>query len=160
MGTYQGFFAFAVGVGPSIGGLVAVLAGPRAPFFVFAALTLVAGGVALTQLPETGRRPPRRRRAGAAAPPPRRPGAASGCAGRGVVRQLLTNLGFLCVSLVTFQAAFTRTGAIFSVVPLVGVERIGLDAAAIGLAITSGNLLNLATIAAAGCWSTATGGSR
>ena len=36
MGTYQGFFAFAVGVGPSIGGLVAVLAGPRAPFFVFA----------------------------------------------------------------------------------------------------------------------------
>ena len=72
MGTYQGFFAFAVGVGPSIGGLVAVLLGPRAPFFVFAALTLVAGVLALTQLPETRPRSAagrcRRRRRG-----PRRP---------------------------------------------------------------------------------------
>jgi MFS transporter, DHA1 family, multidrug resistance protein len=156
MGTYQGFFAFAVGVGPSIGGLVAVLAGPRAPFFVFAALTLVAGVLALTQLPETRPRPARRPApaapaAGATTALDTTPGAASGAApGPGVVRQLLTNPGFLCVSFVTFQAAFTRTGAIFSVVPLVGVERIGLDVAAIGLAITSGNLLNLATIAGAG----------
>ena len=141
MSTYQGFFSFAVGVGPSVGGLVAVLAGPRAPFFVFAVLTLVAGAVALTQLPETGSRRAVTALGGAKAPPP---------AGSGVVRRLLTNVGFLCVSLVTFQAAFTRTGAIFSVVPLAGVERIGLGAAAIGLAITAGNLLNLATIAAAG----------
>ena len=107
--------------------------------------------LALTQLPETG--------PAAAAPAPAAGGAttapgarrrAGAAPGRGVVRQLLTNPGFLCVSFVTFQAAFTRTGAIFSVVPLVGVERIGLDAAAIGLAITSGNLLNLATIAGAG----------
>jgi DHA1 family multidrug resistance protein-like MFS transporter len=142
MSTYQGFFSFAVGVGPSVGGLVALLAGPRAPFFVFAVLTLVAGAVALTQLPETGGRRAVTALVGAKAGT--RP------AGRGVVRRLLTNVGFLCVSLVTFQAAFTRTGAIFSVVPLAGVERIGLDAAAIGLAITAGNLLNLATIAAAG----------
>ena len=54
MSTYQGFFSFAVGIGPSIGGVVAVLAGPRAPFFVFAVLTLVAGAIALGQLPETG----------------------------------------------------------------------------------------------------------
>jgi MFS family permease len=145
MGTYQGFFAFAVGVGPSIGGVVAVLAGPRAPFFVFAALTLIAGTLALTQLPETA--PRTAGRAGRSSLPPE---SRSGAPQRGVVRRLLTSPGFLCVSLVTFQAAFTRTGAIFSVVPLVGVERIGLDAAAIGLAITSGNLLNLATIAAAG----------
>ena len=141
MSTYQGFFSFAVGVGPSVGGLVAVLAGPRAPFFVFAVLTLVAGAVALTQLPETGSHRAVTALVGAKAPPP---------AGSGVVRRLLTNVGFLCVSLVTFQAAFTRTGAIFSVVPLAGVERIGLGRAAIGLAITAGNLLNLATIAAAG----------
>jgi MFS transporter, DHA1 family, multidrug resistance protein len=152
MSTYQGFFSFAVGVGPSIGGLVAVLAGPRAPFFVFAALTLVAGMIALTQLPETGRRqspgplvdPLTEKGAGPAgvgvAPP----------ASRVLLRQLLTNVGFLCVSFVTFQAAFTRTGAIFAVVPLLGVERIGLDTAAVGLAITSGNLLNLAAIAVAG----------
>ena len=67
-----------------------------------------------------------------------------------MVRQLLTNVGFLCVSFVTFQAAFNRTGANFTVVPLMGVERIGLDTAAIGLAITIGNVFNLATITFAG----------
>jgi MFS family permease len=141
MSTYQGFFSFAVGVGPSIGGLVAVLAGPRAPFFVFAVLTLVAGGIALIQLPET--RVIAEPRPTAATDP-------SSPANRGVIRQLLTNVGFLSVSLVTFQAAFTRTGAIFSVVPLMGVERIGLDTAAIGLAITTGNMLNLGMIVVAG----------
>jgi multidrug resistance protein len=140
MSTYQGFFSFAVGVGPSVGGVVAVLAGPRAPFFAFAVLTLVAGAVALTQLPETGGRSVVTPLTGVKAPP----------GSSGTARRLLTNVGFLCVSLVTFQAAFTRTGAIFSVVPLAGVERIGLGAAAIGLAITAGNLLNLATIALAG----------
>lgn len=139
MSTYQGFFAFSVGVGPSIGGLVAVLAGPVAPFFVFAGLTLIAGMVALTQLPETvGMRE--------MAPPLTK----GQVAGPSVVRQLMTNVGFLSISLVTFQAAFTRTGAIFAVVPLMAVERIGLDAAAIGFAITIGNMFNLAVIAVAG----------
>jgi DHA1 family multidrug resistance protein-like MFS transporter len=139
MSTYQGFFSFAVGVGPSIGGLIAVFANERAPFFVFAVLTLVAGTIALTQLPETvARRDPTTI---AAATPP---------GGPSVVRQLLTNVGFLCVSFVTFQAAFNRTGANFTVVPLMGFERLGLDPAAIGLAITVGNMFNLATIAFAG----------
>src|SRR3989442_3598183 len=140
MSTYRGFFSFAVGVGPSIGGLVALLVGARAPFFVFAALTLVAGAIALTQLPETAGRREVLPLAGGARPP----------GGPGVVRQLLTNVGFLCVSLVTFQQAFTRTGAIFAVVPLMGVERIGLDPARIGFAITIGSMLNLATITGAG----------
>jgi DHA1 family multidrug resistance protein-like MFS transporter len=140
MSTYQGFFSFAVGVGPSIGGLVALFLDARAPFFVFAALTLVAGAIALTQLPETGGRREVVPLAGGAQPP----------VGPGVARQLMTNVGFLCVSLVTFQQAFTRTGAMFAVVPLMGVERIGLDPARIGFAITIGNMLNLATIAGAG----------
>jgi multidrug resistance protein len=139
MSTYQGFFSFAVGVGPSVGGVVALLSGPRAPFFVFACLTLVAGAIALTQLPETGRS--RSERAAAAPVPAGQPG---------VVRQLLTSVGFLAVSLVTFQAAFNRTGALFSVVPLMAVERLGLDAAAIGFALTIGNLCNMAVIAVSG----------
>ncbi|MGH2351296.1 MAG: MFS transporter [Chloroflexota bacterium] len=143
MSTYQGFFSFAVGVGPSIGGFVALLAGPRAPFFVFAVLTLVAGTIALTQLPETGGRK-------LAMPEGPIAGVVPAPARWGIIRQLLTNVGFLCVALVTFQAAFTRTGALFSIVPLMGDERIGLDAAAIGLALTAGNLLNLATITVAG----------
>ena len=141
MSTYQGFFAFAVGVGPSIGGVVAVLWGPRAPFFVFGVLTVVAGVLALTQLPETVHRATEVSTTSSLTLP---------TAPRGVVRQLLTSAGFLTVSLVTLQAAFNRTGAIFSVVPLMGVERIGLDPAAIGAALTAGNMLNLAMIVAAG----------
>ena len=44
MSTYQGFFSFAVGVGPSIGGLVALFFDARAPFFVFAVAGLVSIG--------------------------------------------------------------------------------------------------------------------
>jgi DHA1 family multidrug resistance protein-like MFS transporter len=139
MSTYQGFFSFAVGVGPSIGGLVANYAGPRAPFFVFAVLTLVAGAVALTQLPET-----RVVRAATATDPLAQPG------GPSTLRLLMTNVGFLCVCLVTLVAAFNRTGAIFAVVPLMGVERLGLNPASIGFAITIGNMFNLASVAFAG----------
>lgn len=139
MSTYQGFFSFAVGLGPSIGGVVAVMAGERAPFFVFAALTLVAGAIALGQLPET------RPRTGPAVVGTVAPGGDPG-----ITRLLLKNVGFLTISFVTFQAAFNRTGAIFSVVPLVGVERIGLDAASIGFALTVANLLNLAMITVSG----------
>lgn len=139
MSAYQGFFAFAVGVGPSVGGLVALLAGPRAPFLVFAVLTLVAGVIMLTQLPET-----RMARPAAA------PSGTALAAQPGVTRQLLTNIGFLTVAIVGLVAAFNRTGAIFSVVPLMAVSRLGLDAAAIGFAITIGNMCNLAVIGVAG----------
>lgn len=139
MSTYQGFFSLAVGVGPSIGGLVANYSGPRAPFFVFAVLTLVAGLVALTQLPET-----RVVRAATATDPLGPPG------GPSTMRLLMTNVGFLCVCLVALVAAFNRTGALFAVVPLMGVERLGLDPASIGFAITIGNMFNLGCLTFAG----------
>src|SRR5690606_24898831 len=62
----------------------------------------------------------------------------------------LTNVGFLTVSAIALVAAFNRTGAIFSVIPLVGVERLGLNEAAIGFAITLGNFCNLAIVGFAG----------
>jgi MFS transporter, DHA1 family, multidrug resistance protein len=146
MSTYQGFFIFAVGIGPSIGGFVAALAGERAPFFVFAALTLVAGAIALTQLPETGVV----RRGAPVTTVTTTTTTATPSPQRSVLRQLFTNVGFVTVALVTFQHAFTRTGAIFSVVPLMGVERIGLTAASIGVALTIGNMFNLGAITLAG----------
>lgn len=139
MSTYQGFFSFAVGVGPSIGGLVANYSGPRAPFFVFAGLTLVAGVVALTQMPET-----RVIRAAIAID------LRGGPTGPSTMRLLMGNVGFLTVCLVTLVAAFNRTGAIFAVVPIMGVVRLGLDPAAIGFAITIGNMFNLACVAFCG----------
>ncbi|TAK25040.1 MAG: MFS transporter [Chloroflexota bacterium] len=135
MATYQGFFIFAVGVGPGVGGTIAVLAGPRAPFFVFAALAALAGALALWRLPET------RGVALAAA------NAAGSAVPRGVTaRLLLTNVGFMTLSIVTFVQFFNRTGAIFSVVPIDAVERLGLDTATIGLALTVSSLCNIALV--------------
>jgi multidrug resistance protein len=154
MATYMGFFTFAVGVGPSVGGLIASVAGPRAPFFAFAALAALAGAIALTQLPETRSVP------GASSPAPGTPAARAPTspagppdarrAGPGTVRTLLTNVGFLTISIVTFVQFFNRTGAIFAVVPLMGVERLGLDAATIGFALTAASLCNIALVGPAG----------
>jgi DHA1 family multidrug resistance protein-like MFS transporter len=141
MATYMGFFTFAVGVGPSVGGLIASLAGPRAPFFAFAALATAAGMVALFVLPETrvaGDRPARLAESSVSPPP------------RGNARQLMTNVGFLTISLVTFVQFFNRTGAIFAVVPLMAVERLGLDAATIGFALTAASLCNIALVGITG----------
>ncbi len=137
MSTYSGFFQFAVGVGPSVGGAIAALAGPRAPFFVFAGLTLIAGAIAHIRLPDTR-------------VPPKPPTRTIAVAGPGAIRLLLTNPGFLTVCVIDLVAAFNRTGAIFSVVPLLGVERLSLSVAAVGLALTIGNLCNFAIVGFAG----------
>lgn len=157
MATYMGFFTFAVGVGPSVGGLIAWLAGPRAPFFAFAALATLAGMVALFVLPETRLDGAREERGEGTASPPRagaRPVATAESSVlppvRGNARQLLTNVGFLTISLVTFVQFFNRTGAIFAVVPLMGVERLGLDAATIGFALTAASLCNIALVGVTG----------
>ena len=139
MATYMGFFTFAVGVGPSVGGLIASFAGPRAPFFAFAALATLAGMVALFVLPET-----KAARAAASAEASIAPPL------RGNAHQLLTNVGFMTISLVTFVQFFNRTGAIFAVVPLMGVERLGLDAATIGFALTAASLCNIALVGVTG----------
>ncbi|HEY3078348.1 MAG TPA: MFS transporter [Chloroflexota bacterium] len=138
MATYMGFFTFAVGVGPSVGGLIAAVAGPRAPFFAFAALAALAGSIALTQLPETRSVSPTHSTQPTAPTTP------------GTVRSLMTNVGFLTVSIVTFVQFFNRTGAIFAIVPLMGVERLGLDAATIGFALTAASLCNIALVGVAG----------
>jgi multidrug resistance protein len=138
MSTYSGVFQFAVGIGPSVGGVIADSLGPRAPFFVFAVLAAVAGAVALFALPETGKA-----RAHPVASSPH-------ADNRKSLALILANVGFLTVAAIDLVAAFNRTGAIFSVVPLMGVERLGLNASSIGLALTIGNLCNLGIVGAVG----------
>ena len=54
------------------------------------------------------------------------------------------------MSLVTITHFMARTGAIFVVVPLLVHDRLDLNAAQIGLALTLGNAVNLAMMPAAG----------
>jgi multidrug resistance protein len=135
MSVYQGAFLFAVGFGPTPGGLIADLLGYRAPFFAFAALGLVASLITFLCLPET------RGLGRAAGSEDTAPASASAA-----LRQLLTSSGFVLVCLVSFAQFFARTGAVFGVVPLVGHERIGLTPSQIGVALTLGNMLNFAVI--------------
>ena len=134
MSIYQGAFLFAVGFGPTPGGFIADLLGYRAPFFTFAVLGLVAGLIAFAALPET------RGLGGGSSNLDASPSTSS------AVHQLLTSTGFILICLVSFAQFFARTGAIFSVVPVVGYDRIGLSPSQIGVAITLGNMLNFTVI--------------
>lgn len=157
MSIYSAFFQCAVSIGPTVGGIIDVLLGPRAPFFTFGGLTLVAGLIALTRLPDTRTigapttRVPSARGpsgGGSARSEPETP--VPGGRGSSVTRLLLLNVGFLTASSIALVAAFNRTGAMFNVVPLMGVERLGVNAAAIGVALTAGNLCNLAVVGLVG----------
>lgn len=139
---YMGWFLFAVGLGPTPGGLLASALGLSAPFVAFGILSLLAGLICWWKLPETrGLSEGRARVAGATAA---RPATAA------VLRHLLRRPAFPLVSLVTFIQFMARTGAIFTVVPVLAHERIGLNAFQIGLALTIGNMVNLAMTPASG----------
>ena len=133
---YQAIFLCAVGVGPSVGGVVADGFGTRAPFYGFGILSLLAGLVCFLKVPETRERAIAR--ATAANVTVMRMGAA--------FHYLLRQRGFLLIGFVSFVQYFARTGALFNVVPLIGRDRLGLSASATGFAISIASLMNFATI--------------
>ncbi|MBI2938851.1 MAG: MFS transporter [Chloroflexi bacterium] len=137
--VYMGFFIFAVGFGPTPGGIIADLFGMRAPFFAFAILGTLAGVIATTRLPETRGRSTGSQTAREPSPP----------FGE-TLRMLLRRPGFVLVGAIAFAQFFARTGAIFSVVPLLGANRLGLSASQIGVAFTIANVLNLALVSFSG----------
>lgn len=142
MSVYMGWFLFAVGLGPTPGGIIARFYGLQAPFFAFAALGLAAALLCWWKLPETRHLGQENSRPdGTPAPRP---------ATVPVLRRLLGQAAFPLVSLVTFAQFMARTGAIFTVVPIFVHERLGLDPLQIGSALTLGNLLNLALTPVAG----------
>jgi DHA1 family multidrug resistance protein-like MFS transporter len=138
MGVYSTFFQFAVGIGPVIGGAMSASIGPRWPFFTFAILAAMAGVVGLTRLPETRRAIHH--------------GASNQVQPRGaeVLGYLVRNPGFILVGLIGFAATAARTAGIFTVVPATAYRYGGLNPTQVGLAFTIANLLNFATVSAAG----------
>jgi multidrug resistance protein len=129
MATYSGVFSFAVGLGPLLGGILADELGLAAPFWACAVTGGLAAVVAWFRVPETkGIRSGSASRASASAPPFLQQ-----------VRSMNAQPGFLLVSLVSFAAAFSRTGALFTLIPLLATERLGLgtDQIGVGLALIS-----------------------
>jgi MFS family permease len=144
MGIYMGVFLFAVGFGPLPGGLLAEHFGLSTPFLAFAVLGVVAGLVAFTQVPETrGIREKHESPAGKA-------GAGASLPLFAQLRILFTRVGFILVCLVSFVQFFARTGAIFTIVPVLATVKLAMRPGQIGTGFTLVSLFNLGMVYLAG----------
>jgi predicted MFS family arabinose efflux permease len=139
MAIYQGSFLFAVGLGPFPGGVLAEQFGLAAPFVAYSVAGSLAALVGWLRIPETMTL--RSRETASSFPPP---------PFGGQLRILATRIGFLLVSLVSFASAFTRTGALFNVIPILGQDRLRLGPDRIGFALALGSLAGLALAYPAG----------
>ena len=140
MATYQGTFLFAVGIGPYPGGLLAEHFGLAAPFYVYAAASVLVGLLTWWRVPET-------RSFAAGGGPAIRPPALPW---RAQMRLLTAKIGFPLVSLLGLVNAAVRTGGLFNVVPLIGAATLGLTAGQIGAGFALGSVLGLITSYPAG----------
>jgi len=138
MSVYQGVFIFAVGIGPFPGGLLATHWGLAAPFFAYAATSLLASIVAWLAIPETR---------------PARPAGeleSAEVSFRVQLRLLTVHPGFLLVSLIAFVNAVARTGALFNIIPILARDRLALDPDRIGFGLALASVVGLALAYPAG----------
>tara|TARA_Y100000310_G_C20475536_1_gene712202 strand:+ start:20 stop:826 length:807 start_codon:yes stop_codon:yes gene_type:complete len=132
MAIYQGVFLFAVGIGPLPGGYLAEQFGLHVPFLVYALGSALAALVAWFGVAET--RPVILSSAAAADRP---------MPYRDQLRAILTSTGFRLVSTIGFVSALARTGALFSIVPLIGTAQLQLSATQVGLSMAVGSIVGL-----------------
>lgn len=128
MATYSGVFTFAVGIGPLPGGFLADHFGLTAPFWAYAVMGLGAAILAWFRVPETKFL---RTATGGAAPTGEQPSFTA------QMRILMRQPGFLLISLVGFSAFVARTGGLFSIIPVMGQQRLGLTPDQIGLGLAT-----------------------
>jgi MFS transporter, DHA1 family, multidrug resistance protein len=137
MSTYQGFFLVGVGLGPAPGGVLADAFGLRAPFIAYAIFSALACLVALAFIRET--------RPVASAAAARAP-AEHSMSQDATLRGTLLSSAFVLIAIVSWVQFFARTGAIFTLVPLLGREQADLTASQIGFAFTAVNVLTIAML--------------
>lgn len=136
MAIYQGTFAFAVGIGPLPGGVLAARFGLQAPFLAYAAAGTLVAAVAWSQIPETRRHRTVDLAGPVAALPPFRV----------QVRLLVGQVGFVLVSLISFMNAVARTGGLFNVIPVLAQDRLSLTTDRIGFGLALASLAGLALV--------------
>lgn len=129
MAIYQGVFLFAVGIGPLPGGLMAERLGLEVPFLAYGLASLCAALVAWGAVPETRPVDAGQSSTGATAVPYLQQ-----------LRVILRPLGFRLVSSISFIGAVARTGALFSIIPLIGATRLDLTATQIGMSLAVGSV--------------------
>jgi MFS family permease len=134
MSVYQGTFLFAVGVGPLPGGLLAERYGLAAPFAFYAVAGTVAAVLAFFRVPET-----RDFRGAVDAGVEAAPAAFAA-----QLRLLAGRLPFVLVGLTAFMGAVARTGALFSVIPILARDRLALSTDRIGFGLAVASIVGLA----------------
>ncbi|MDA1101353.1 MAG: MFS transporter [Proteobacteria bacterium] len=130
---YQGCFLFAVGIGPLPGGILATHFGLAAPFQAYGIASLLATAMAWFAVKET-------RGLGLKGP------SHGGRAAFSFMRQigiLLRQVGFALVSVISLTNAITRTGGLFTVIPVFVSVRLGLSVAEIGFGMALGSVFGL-----------------
>jgi MFS family permease len=133
MAIYQGVFIFTVGIGPLPGGVLAEHYGLSAPFAAYAVASLVTALLAWFAVQET--------RGLRSAHDPQR--GAPSLAYSQQLRIMLAQVGFRLVSLVALMNAVVRTGALFSIVPVIAFAKLGLTATQIGIGFALGSIAGL-----------------
>ena len=138
MAIYQGVFLFAVGIGPFPGGYLAERFSLEAPFLVYGIASVAAALVGWFGVSETRGMD----RLG--------PSAQRSASLREQLLLLAGNVGFLLVCLIGLVNATARTGALFSIVPVLARDRLALTASEIGFGFALGSIIGLAITYPAG----------
>ena len=144
LAIYQGVFLFAVGIGPFPGGYLAERFGLAAPFFVYGVASAVVALVAWICVAETRALDMETPQGDAKA------GSRESRSLRAQLGLLVSNTGFMLVCLVGFTNALARTGALFSIVPVVARDRLGITASETGFGLALGSVIGLAVTYPAG----------
>ena len=131
---YQGTFIFAAGVGPFPGGLLSEHFGLNAPFYAYTFAGLGAAMVAWFAVGETR---------GFGQPTTRGRGGGAGMSLLAQLQRLVGLRGYVLACMVSLANAAARTGALFSIVPLLGSLRLGLSVTEIGFALAFGTVVGL-----------------
>ena len=132
MALLQGVFLFASGIGPLPGGLLAKWLGLSAPFLAYAVAGGLVSAVAWLRVPET-------KNLRGAAPAPLPPFGQQ-------IRLLTRHVGFVLVGTVSFINAVARTGALFSLIPILGRDRLALTTGSIGAGLALASVVGLALV--------------
>lgn len=123
MSIYQGTFLFAVGFGPVPGGLLADHLSLAAPFYAYAVAGGIVALVAWFQIPDT--------RSISTNPAVER----TAIPLLKQARLLRGELGFVLISVVSFVVFFARTGGLFTLIPTLSEDKLGLSTSQIGLGL-------------------------
>ena len=134
MALYQGGMLLGTGLGPAIGGMLAIHFGYSAPFWAYAVVCMIALVIAWSSSDLPGRAQLRSVDEPTTTDPP--------ASARSAIRQP----AFLLACMINFGVFFTRTASQWQAIPLLAHERYGMGVDKIGLALTLLAAMNFLTL--------------